>query len=131
MESIWMKSSPEPDISVKNEKEFDVESEPYYIVMENQIEPDNMTEDKMKADVLDVQKVDVQVKSELENVIWIKNEPEADIKNEVEFEADLETEFEFCGGSKDDNCMVRILIKYNLKLPKIQDLLRGVLRLAS
>ena len=128
MESIWMKSPPEPDISVKNEKEFDVESEPYYIVMENQIEPDNMTEDKMKADV---QKVEVQVKSELENVIWIKNEPEADIKNEVEFEADLETKFEFCGGSKDDNSMVRILIKYNLKLPKIQDLLRGVLCLAS
>ena len=119
-----MKSPPEPDISVKNEKEFDVESESYYIVMENQIEPDNMTEDKMKADVQDVQKVEVQVKSELENVIWIKNEPEADIENEMEFEADLETELEFGVGTEDDNSVVRILIKCKLKVPKIEDILR-------
>ena len=123
MESFWRKSPPEPGISVKSEIEFDFESDPEYDIMENQIEPDNMTEGELKAEVQDKQKTEVQVKSELEAVIWIKGEPEADVemKNEpesdigieMEFETDPETKLEFGGGTKNDDSLVRILIVYN------------------
>ena len=106
MESFWRKSPPEPGISVKNEKEFYFESDPEYDIMENQIELDNMTEGALKAEVQDIQKAEVQVKSE----------PESDIEIKMEFEADLETELEFGAGTKSDDSMVRIFIVYNLNI---------------
>ena len=128
MESFWKKSPPEPGISVKNENEFDFKSEPEYDIIENQIELDNMTECELKAEVQDIQNTEVQVKSELEAVIWIKSEPEADVgmKNEpesdieikMESEADLESELEFAVGTKSDDSLVRIFIanKYIIKI---------------
>ena len=122
MEFFLRKSSPEPGISVNNGKEFDFESEPEYDIIENQIELDNMTEGELKAEVWDIQKTEVQVKSEPETVIWIKSEPNADVgmKNEqesdvefkMEFETDLETELEFGVGTKSDDSQVRIFIVY-------------------
>ena len=117
MESFWRKSSPEPSISVKSEIEFDFESDPEYDIMENPIELDNMTEGELKAEVQDIQKTEVQMKSELEAVIWIKgepvgmkNEPESDIGMEMEFETGPETEIEFGVGTKSDDVLVRIFI---------------------
>ena len=128
MESFWRKSPSEPGISVKNEIEFDVESDPEYDIMENQIEHDNMTEGELKAEVEDVQEAEVQVKSGLEAVIWIKCEPETDVEmeketerdigNKMEFEADQETELEFGVGTKSDDSSVRIFIVYYLNLDK-------------
>ena len=119
MESFCTKSPPEPFISVKNEIDSDVESDPEYDTMENQIEPD-MAEGELKAVEQDVQEAEVQVKSGLEAVIWIKCEPEADvvmenetesdIGNKMEFEADQETELEFGVGTKSDDSLVRIFI---------------------
>ena len=116
MESFWRKSPPEPGVSVKSEIEFDFGSDPEYDLIENQIEPVNMTEGELKAEV--------QVKSGLEADIWIKgepdiemkNEPESDIEIKMEFEADLETEVEFGNGTKRDDSLVRILIVYNSNL---------------
>ena len=88
MESVWRKSPPEPGILVKSEIEFDFESDPEYDIMENQIELDNMTEDELKAEVQDIQKTEVQVKSEPEAVIWIKGEPESDVEMKNEQESD-------------------------------------------
>ena len=124
MESFWRKSPPEPGILVKSEIEFDFESDTEYDLLENQIEIDNMTEGELKAEVQDIQKTEVQVKSELETDIWIKGEQEVGMKNEqesdieikMEFEADLETELEFSVGTKSDDSMVRIFIEYNLNL---------------
>ena len=126
MESFWRKSPPEPGIPVKSEIEFDFESDPEYDIMENQIELDNETEGELKAEVQDIQKAEVQVKSEQEAVIWIKGEPESDVemKNEpesdigikMEFEADPETELEFGVGTKTDDSLVRIFIVHNLNL---------------
>ena len=49
MESFWMNKSPESDISVKSEVEFDAKSEPEYaIIMENQIICDDVTESKLE-----------------------------------------------------------------------------------
>ena len=123
MELVWRRSSPEAGISVKSEIEFDFESDPEYDIMENQIELDNITEGELKAEVQDIQKTEVQVKSDQESVIWIKgepepdefdvemrNEPESDIEIKMEFEADLETELEFGVGTKSDDSLVRIFI---------------------
>ena len=100
MESFWVNKSPEPDISVKSEVEFDAKDEPEYaIVMENQIAPDNGTESELETDV--------QVKSEPEAVVWIKSEPETDIiEVKMELETDLKTEFDV--GTKCDSFMVRL-----------------------
>ena len=114
MESFWRKSPPEPGISMKSEIEFDFESDPEYDIMENQIKLDNMTEGELKAEVQDIQKTEVQVKSELEAVIWIKGEPEADVGIKMEFETDPETELEFGVGRKSYDSLVRIFIVYNL-----------------
>ena len=126
MESFCTKSPPEPGISVKNEIDFDVKSDPEYDTMENQIVHDNMKEGELKAEVEDVQEGEVQVKSGLEAVIWIKCEPEADVEmeneresdigNKLEFEADQETELKFGVGTKSDDSSVRIFIVYNLNL---------------
>ena len=124
MESFCRKSPPEPGISVKSEIEFDFESDPEYDIMENQIELDTMAEGELKAEVQDIQKTEVQVKSEPETVIWIKSEPEADVEMKhysetglgikMEFEADLETQLEFGVGTKSDDSMVRIFLVYTL-----------------
>ena len=100
MESFWMNKSPESDISVKSEVEFDAKSEPgYAIIMENPIICDDVTESKLETDV--------QVKSEPEAVFWIKSEPETDIiEMKMELESDLETEFD--AGTKCDFFMVRL-----------------------
>ena len=89
MESFWRKSPPEPGISVKSEIEFDFESNPEYDIIENQIELDNMTEGELKAEVQDMQKAEIQARSELQADIWIKGKLEADagMKNEPESDA--------------------------------------------
>ena len=106
MESFWIYKSPEPDISVKNEVEFDAKDESEYaIVMENQIIPDNVTESELETGV--------QVKSEPEAVVWIKSEPETDIiEMEMKLETDLNTEFDV--GSKCSCLMVRLFKFYAL-----------------
>ena len=122
MESFWRKSPLEPGISVKSEKEFDFESEPEYDIMENQIELDNMTEGELKAEVQDIQKTEVQVKSEPEAVIWIKVEPDVGMKNKpisdigikMECENDPKTEIEFGVGTKSYDSLVSIFIVHNL-----------------
>ena len=74
METIWIVSPPEPDISGKSELKFDVKREPeHQVTMENQIETDIMTTSEMKTE------------------IQVKSEPEADI--EMALESDLKTEF--------------------------------------
>ena len=95
-----MNKSPESDISVKSEVEFDAKSKPKHgIIMENQIIPANVTVSKLETDV--------QVKSEPEAVVWIKSEPEADLfEMKMELETDLKTEFDV--GTKCDSFMVRL-----------------------
>ena len=143
MESFWRKSPPEPGIPLKNGKEIVFESDPEYDIMENQIEIDNLTEGELNAEVQDIQKAEVQVKSELETVIWIKGEPDVEMKNEqesdaviwikvepesdvemkneaesdigikMELETDPETELEFGAGAKSYDSLVRIFIVHN------------------
>ena len=100
MESFLVNKSPESDIAVKSEVEFDAKSEPEYgIIMENQIIHDNVT--------VSVLETDVPVKSEPEAVVWIKSEPEADlIEMKMELETDLKTEFDV--GTNCDSFMVRL-----------------------
>ena len=82
MESFWMNKSPESDISVKSEVEFDARSEPEHaIIMENQIILDNVTVSELETDV--------HAKSEPEAVVWIKSEPESDL---IEVKKELETD---------------------------------------
>ena len=96
IESFWVNESPEPDISVKSEVEFDAKSEPdYAIIIENQIIPDNVTVSELETGV--------QVKSEPKAVVWIKSEPKEDI---IEMNMELETEFDV--GAKCDSFMVRL-----------------------
>ena len=121
MKSFLLKSSPEPEISVKSVVEFDAISKSEYdILMENQFHADNRSVSELKTEVLlksepeaDVwvrkePEADVWVKSEPKADVFVKSEPEADIEIKMELENDLETEFEFGVGKKLDSSMVRI-----------------------
>ena len=118
MESFWINIPPETGISVKSEIKFDFESDPEYDIIQNKIELDYAPEGELKAEVQDIPKAEIQVRSELESVIWIKGEPEAGMKNEpesdieikMECETDPETELEFGVGTKSDDSLVRIFI---------------------
>ena len=106
IESFWVNESPEPDISVKSEVEFDAKSEPdYAIIIENQIIPDNVTVSELETDVQvkSEPKAVVWIKSEPKAVVWIKSEPKEDI---IEMNMELETEFDV--GAKCDSFMVRL-----------------------
>ena len=93
---------------------IDVEQEPEYIIMENQIEPENMSGNELET-VIYVKsepEADVLIKMEAKADHWVKNEPDADIDIKMELETDLQTELELGLATKVENFVVRIKVVY-------------------
>ena len=116
-----MKNPAEINIPVRSEMEL-VTCEPDYdIVMNNQIEPDDMTKSELETGVhvksepetvwVKSEPADVWMEKEPEAVVWIKSEPEADNQHNMEFK----TEFEIGCEIKAGNFVVRIVIAILLK----------------
>ena len=121
MEYFWIKHSPEPDISVKNEVEFDVKNEPEYdTIIGKQIGSDKMAESELETEFLVKNEPEavIWIKCEPEADVWLKNEPEAEIETKMELETDLKSELDFGVGTKAHYFLVRILITCYLNLVK-------------
>ena len=100
--------------------EFHVNSEPKYdIEMENQIEPDDMTESELETGghvnnepetvCVKSEPADVWMKNEPE-VVWVKSEPKTD-NDSMEYETYQEIGFHVI--TKNDNFVVSILVFCN------------------